>query len=308
MLHKSVLLMESIENLNVKDKGIYVDATMGYGGHSKEILKRNPQGFLYGFDQDITAVDYSNEFLKQYGSNFQIIKSNFVNMKQELKKFGVCKVDGILFDLGVSSVQLDQGERGFSFQQNARLDMRMDREQKLSAYEVVNTYGYDDLVRILREYGEEKYASSIAKHIVLEREKKAIETTFDLVDIIKKSMPAKAMRDGHPARKTFQAIRIEVNRELDVLSEALEEAIDLLVVGGRLCVITFQSLEDRIVKNIFRKYSEVDSKIKNLPYVPEEFLPKLKIISKGIVASDEEIFSNYRSHSARLRVVEKIKE
>lgn len=308
MLHKSVLLNESIENLNIKDGGIYVDATMGYGGHSKEILKRNKNGYLYGFDQDDYAVDYSNKFLKDFGNNFTIIKSNFVNMKEELNKLGVFQVDGILFDLGVSSVQLDQDERGFSFHKDARLDMRMDRSIQFSAYDVVNTYEYNDLVRILRDYGEEKYATSIARNIVKYRENKDIETTFELVDIIKKSMPMKAMRDSHPARKTFQAIRIEVNHELDVLNTAMEQAIDMLNIGGRLCVITFQSLEDRMVKNIFRKYSEVDSKIKNLPFIPEEYLPRLKVISKGIVASDEELDDNYRAHSARLRVVEKIKD
>ena len=308
MLHKSVLLNESIENLNIFDGGIYVDATMGYGGHSKEILKKNKKGHLYGFDQDDYAVNYSNKFLKEFGDNFTIIKSNFANMKKELTKLGVDKVDGILFDLGVSSVQLDQDERGFSFHKDARLDMRMDRDISFSAYDVVNTYEYNDLVRILRDYGEERYATSIALNIVKYREDKNIETTFELVDIIKKSMPMKAMRDSHPARKTFQAIRIEVNHELDVLNTAMEQAIDILNVGGRLCVITFQSLEDRMVKNIFRKYSEVDSKIKNLPFIPEEYLPRLKVISKGIVASGEELDDNYRAHSARLRVVEKIKD
>lgn len=308
MLHKSVLLTESIENLNIKDGGIYVDATMGYGGHSKEILKKNKTGFLYGFDQDEYAVDYSNKFLKEFGTNFHIIKSNFANLKSELAKYGVEKIDGILFDLGVSSVQLDQDERGFSFHKDARLDMRMDRDNPISAYEVVNSYSLNDLIRILRDYGEEKYAVSIAKNIVKYRENKNIETTFELVDIIKKSMPMKAMRDGHPARKTFQAIRIEVNHELDVISVALKDAIDMLNVGGRICVITFQSLEDRIVKNTFREYSEVDSKIKNLPFIPSQYMPKLKIISKGIVASKEELDENYRAHSARLRVAEKIKD
>ena len=308
MLHKSVLLKESIENLNIKNNGIYVDATIGYGGHSKEILKKLDTGFLYGFDQDDYAVDYSNKFLKEFGNNYLIIKSNFSNMKKELHNLGIDKVDGILFDLGVSSVQIDNEDRGFSFHKNAKLDMRMDRSSDFSAYDVVNTYDYNNLVRILRDYGEEKYAASIAKNIIKYRTDKSIETTFELVDIIKSSMPMKAMRDAHPARKTFQAIRIEVNRELEVLETALEDAIDLLNIGGRLCVISFQSLEDRIVKNIFRKYSEVDSKIKNLPYIPEEFKPKLKVVSKGIVASDKELDDNYRAHSARLRVVEKIKE
>ena len=308
MLHKSVLLKESIENLNIKKDGIYIDATIGYGGHSKEILKKLDKGYLYGFDQDDYAVNYSTKFLKEFSNNFLIIKNNFANMKEELNKLGINKVDGILFDLGVSSVQIDNETRGFSFHKDAKLDMRMDRDKEFSAYELVNTYSYNDLLRILRDYGEEKYASSIAKNIIKKRENKKIETTFELVDIIKSSMPMKAMRDSHPARKTFQAIRIEVNKELDVLEKALEDAIDLLNIGGRICVISFQSLEDRIVKNIFKKYSEVDNKIKDLPYIPEEYKPILKIISKGIVANDEELRDNYRAHSARLRVVEKIKD
>ena len=254
MLHKSVLLNESIQGLNIKNNGIYVDATLGYGGHSSNILKLIPNGFLYAFDQDSYAVNYSKEKLSKVGNNFKIIKSNFVNMKNELHNVNVDKVDGILFDLGVSSVQLDQAERGFSFHKDAKLDMRMDTDVDFSAYDVVNKYSYNDLVRILRDYGEEKYSTSIANNIIKYRQNKNIETTFELVDIIKSSMPYKAMRDGHPARKTFQAIRIEVNNELGVLKSALEDAIELLNVGGRLCVITFQSLEDRIVKKIFKKY------------------------------------------------------
>jgi len=308
MLHKSVLLNESIENLNIKDGKIYVDATMGYGGHSKEILKINKTGHLYGFDQDDYAVNYSMNFLKEYGDNFTIIKSNFANLKKELNKLGIIKIDGILFDLGVSSPQLDQDIRGFSFHKDAKLDMRMDRDNSFSAYNVVNEYDYNNLVRILRDYGEEKYATSIAKNIIKERQTKNIETTFELVEIIKKSMPMKAMRDSHPARKTFQAIRIEVNHELDVLKVALEDAIDMLNIDGRICVITFQSLEDRIVKNIFKKYGEVDSKFAHLPYIPEDYRPKLEIISKGITASPKELEENYRAHSARLRVARKIKD
>ena len=223
MLHKSVLLEESIDFLNVKEDGVYVDATLGFGGHSLEILKRNKKGFLFAFDQDSEAIAYSIERLKDY-HNFKIIKSNFVNMKECLLKENITSVDGILFDIGVSSMQLDEDYRGFSYHNDAKLDMRMDTDSSLSAYEVVNNYKYEDLVRILRDYGEEKYASSIARNIVKDRENKSIETTLELVEIIKKSMPAKELRNGHPARKTFQAIRIEVNHELEVLESALIQA------------------------------------------------------------------------------------
>ena len=307
MLHKSVLLEESIDFLNVKEDGVYVDATLGFGGHSLEILKRNKKGFLFAFDQDSEAIAYSIERLKDY-HNFKIIKSNFVNMKECLLKENITSVDGILFDIGVSSMQLDEDYRGFSYHNDAKLDMRMDTDSSLSAYEVVNNYKYEDLVRILRDYGEEKYASSIARNIVKDRENKSIETTLELVEIIKKSMPAKELRNGHPARKTFQAIRIEVNHELEVLESALIQALDLINVGGRVCVITFHSLEDRIVKNIFKKHSEIDSKFAKLPFVPEEYLPKYKVVCKGITASDEELEKNNRARSARLRVIERIKD
>ena len=306
MKHKSVLLNESIDLLGVKEDGVYVDATLGFGGHSLEILKRIKRGFLYAFDQDSEAITYSKERLKDY-SNFLIIKSNFAYMKERLLEQGISKVDGILFDIGVSSMQLDEDYRGFSYHNDAKLDMRMDTDSSFSAYDVVNTYSYQELLRVIRDYGEEKYASSIAKNIVKEREQKPIETTFQLVDIIKKSMPMKAMLDGHPARKTFQAIRIEVNHELDVLKEALVQAIDLLNIGGRISIITFHSLEDRIVKNIFKEYSEVGSEFSKLPFVPEEYLPKLKVICKGITASEKELEENNRARSARLRVVEKIR-
>ena len=308
MYHKSVLLDECIENLNIKEDGIYVDATLGYAGHSSEILMHIPNGHLYGFDQDDFAIEKSNEKLSSISSNYTIIRSNFCNMKEELNKYGIEKVDGILFDLGVSSVQIDDATRGFSFHQDAKLDMRMDTKKDFSAYNVVNEYDYQDLVRILRDYGEEKYATSIAKNIIKDRTIKNIETTFELVEIIKKSMPMKAKRDGHPARRSFQAIRIEVNRELEVLEQALDQALDLLNIGGRLCVISFQSLEDRIVKNKFRTLSEAPDHIKKLPYIPDEYQPKFKIISKGITASKEELENNSRSHSARLRVIEKCKE
>lgn len=308
MLHKSVLLKESIENLNIKDNGIYIDATLGYAGHSSEILKKIPNGYLYAFDQDDYAVQYSKDYLSKISANFTVIKNNFSNITKELNKYNITKVDGILFDLGVSSVQLDNADRGFSFHNDAKLDMRMDTNQSFSAYNVVNEYSYKDLIRILRDYGEEKYATGIAKNIIKYRETKPIETTLELVDIIKSSMPMKAMRNSHPARKSFQAIRIEVNRELEVLETALEQSIQLLNKGGRLCVITFQSLEDKIVKRIFKKYSEIDPKIKKLPYIPEEYLPILKIINKGITASNKELEDNYRAHSARLRVVEKMRD
>ena len=307
MYHKSVLLKESIENLNIKDNGIYVDATLGFAGHSKEILKRIPKGHLYAFDQDDFAIEKSKEVLKSIANNYTIIRSNFSNMKKELQKKNITKVDGILFDLGVSSVQLDFDERGFSFHKDAKLDMRMDTTSPFSAYNIINEYTYEDLVRILREYGEEKYATSIAKNIIKERQNKKIETTFELVDIIKKSLPMKAMRDKHPARKSFQAIRIEVNHELEVLETALRQALELLNINGRICVISFQSLEDKIVKRIFNEVATVPKEFINLPYIPEEYLPNYKIISKSITPSKEELTENYRSHSARLRVIERIK-
>ena len=308
MYHKSVLLNEALENLKIKKDGIYVDATLGYAGHSSEILKRIPDGYLYGIDQDDFAISCSKKKLDSIGSNYSIIRSNFANMKEELFKRDVFRVDGILFDLGVSSVQIDDGDRGFSFHKDAKLDMRMDTTASFSAYNVVNEYDYHDLVRVIRDYGEEKYASSIAKNIVKAREGAKIETTFELVDIIKKSMPYRAMRDSHPARRTFQAIRIEVNHELDVLDSALDQALEMLNVGGRLCVISFQSLEDKIVKRKFQACSSVRDEVKKLPFIPEEYMPKYKIISKGIVASDSELAYNSRAHSARMRVIERIGE
>lgn len=307
-MHKSVLLEESIDGLNIKEDGVYVDCTLGFGGHSSEILKRLKKGLLIAIDQDDMAIKASKERLSKISDNYEIIKCNFVRMKEELLKRGISKVDGILFDLGVSSPQLDIDERGFSYHHDAKLDMRMDQSKEFSAYDVVNTYDYDKLVKIFREYGEEKYATSVAKQIIKYRENKPIETTLELVDIIKSGMPYKAMRDSHPARKVFQAIRIEVNDELNVLEKALEDAISLLNVNGRICVITFHSLEDRIVKNIFRKYSEVPNEIKKLPFVPKEYQPVLKIISKGTVPSEKELEENNRARSSRLRIAEKIKE
>ena len=306
-MHKTVLLNEAIDNLNLKEDGIYVDCTLGFGGHSGLILKRVKRGFLFAFDQDDMAINYSNEKLSNIGSNYEIIKSNFAYLKEELEKRNINEVDGIVFDLGVSSPQLDIADRGFSFHNDAKLDMRMDTSSEFSAYNVVNEYSYDELVRVIRDYGEEKYASSIAKNIVKNRENKKIETTLELVDIIRNSMPVKATMGSHPARKTFQAIRIEVNNELEVLKIALESALSMIKVGGRISVITFHSLEDRIVKDTFKKYSEVDKNLSKLPFIPEDYLPKYKVIA-NITPSNEELEGNNRARSSRLRVIERIKD
>ena len=303
--HISVLLNESIDNLNIKEDGIYVDCTLGYAGHSSQILKRITRGCLFAFDQDGEAITYSRKILDQINNNYEIINSNFVNIKSELNKRNITKVDGILFDLGVSSPQLDEAERGFSFHNDSKLDMRMNQKQDLSAYEVVNNYSEEELSKIFYEYGEEKYARSIARGIVNYRGNKNIETTLELVEVIKNNVPEKYRRDHHPARKVFQAIRIEVNDELNVLKKALEDAIDLLDDGGRLCVITFHSLEDRIVKNIFKKYSEVDKVYKGLPFIPEEYRPKIRLIGK-FKPTKEELDNNNRSRSSILRVIEKM--
>ena len=303
--HYSVLLNESIDNLNIKEDGIYVDCTLGYAGHSSQILKRITRGCLFAFDQDGEAINYSRKILDQISNNYEIINSNFVNIKEELNKRSITKVNGILFDLGVSSPQLDEAERGFSFHNDAKLDMRMNQNQDLSAYEVVNEYSAAELTKIFYEYGEEKYARNIANGIVKRRESKKIETTLELVEVIKENVPEKYKRDHHPARKVFQAIRIEVNDELNVLEKALVDAIDLLDKDGRLCVITFHSLEDRIVKNTFKKYSEVDKVYKGLPYIPEEYRPKVKLIGK-YKPSKEELDENNRSRSSILRVIEKL--
>lgn len=305
-MHKSVLLEECIENLNLQDTSVIVDATLGYGGHSSEILKRVENGFLYAFDQDQDAIDASDKRLGKIANNYEIIKSNFSYMTKELAARNIHEVDGILFDLGVSSPQLDEKDRGFSFHQDAPLDMRMDQSQPFSAKDVVNTYSYQDLVRIMKEYGEEKFASSIAKGIIAYRQEKTIETTLELVEIIKKHVPEKYRREKHPARKVFQAIRIEVNHELDVCNDAVRQALKLIKVGGRVCVITFHSLEDRLVKTIFREVSEVDKNLRGLPIIPEEYLPSYKVIA-NIEPSKEELEENNRARSARLRVIERIK-
>lgn len=306
-MHKSVLLEEAINGLNIKDGLIYVDCTLGYAGHSRKILEKNKKGWLYAFDQDEEAILFSNKKLSSIGSNFEIIHSNFVNLKSELNKRGINKVDGILFDLGVSSPQLDNKERGFSYHKDALLDMRMDKDNPLSAYEVVNNYKESDLITIFYRYGEEKYSKSIARKIVEYRKNKKIETTLELVEIIKSGVPEKYKRETHPAKRCFQAIRIEVNKELEVFESALKDAIDLLNKNGRICVITFHSLEDKICKEIFKKNSEVNKVFKGLPDVPYEYMPKLKLIGK-YTPTNEELDDNNRSRSATLRIAEKIKE
>lgn len=306
-MHVSVLLNESIENLNIKEDGIYVDCTLGFAGHSKEILKRIKKGKLFAFDQDGEAINYSKKILDQISGNYEIIKSNFAFIKSELNKRGIEKVDGVLFDLGVSSVQLDEAERGFSFHKDAKLDMRMDTDQSFSAYDVVNDYSKEELETIFFKYGEEKYSRSIASAIVRERENKKIETTLELTEIIRESVPEKYRRTHHPARKVFQAIRIEVNKELDVFTKSLNDAIDMLNPGGRICVITFHSLEDRICKNIFKEKSEMDSVFKGLPDkdIPLEYRSELKLITK-VKPSKKELEDNNRSRSSILRVAEKM--
>lgn len=304
-MHISVLLNECIENLNLKDDSVIVDCTLGYGGHSSEILKRITKGKLYSFDQDDEAIKSAKNRLDKIGNNYTIIRSNFVNLESEIKKYEN-SVDGILYDLGVSSPQLDEAERGFSFHNDAELDMRMDKTSPLTAYDVVNNYSYEELTNILYKYGEEKYASSIAKKIIKERELKPIKTTLELVEIIKSAVPEKYKRDKHPARKTFQAIRIEVNKELDVFESSLRQALDLVKIGGRVCVITFHSLEDKICKNIFKSVSEVDKNLRNMPIIPDELMPKYKVIA-NIKPSLEELANNNRARSARLRVIERVR-
>ena len=305
-MHYSVLLNESIDGLNIKPDGVYVDCTLGYGGHSSEILKKIPKGFLYSFDQDEKAIKYSKERLSKIGDNFKIIYSNFSSLKESLEELGVEKVDGIVFDLGFSSPQVDDESRGFSFMKDAPLDMRMDLNQEFSAQNVVNEYSEAALKTIFFKYGEEKFSGSIAKNII---KKRPIKTTMELVKVIEGSVPYKYFREHHPERKIFQAIRIEVNHELDVLESVLPDAIDLLNKNGRISVITFHSLEDRIVKQMFKKYSEVNELFSGLREsdIPEQYKPKIKLVNKKpILPSEEELRENRRSASAKLRIVERV--
>lgn len=306
MKHISVLKEETINALNIKEDGIYVDCTLGYAGHSSAILKRIKKGMLYAFDQDVEAREYSENKLSEIGNNFCIIASNFSNLKSELAKRGIYKVDGIMFDLGVSSPQLDDASRGFSFHEDAYLDMRMDKSSSLTAYDVVNNYSFNDLYRIISRYGEEKYAKQIAREIEKTRNEKEIKTTLELADIISNAVPAKYKRLTNPSRRTFQAIRIEVNKELSILPGALNDAIDILKKDGVIAVITFHSLEDRICKEVFKERSKIDELVKNLPSIPDEYKPDIRVLKK-IKPSKEEIEFNKRSRSATLRVAIKEK-
>ncbi len=308
--HKSVLLDETVSNLKVKPEGTYVDGTLGGGGHAYEVLKQlNDQGRLIGIDQDAAAIEAAGERLKAF-SNVTLVRNNYCNMKDELVNLGISGVDGIVLDLGVSSYQLDTPERGFSYREDAPLDMRMDQRSSITARDIVNGYSREELFRIIRDYGEDKFAANIAKHIVIKREQKPIETTGELVEIIKGAIPMKIQKNmGHPAKQTFQAIRIELNRELYVLKETLDTMIELLNPGGRICIITFHSLEDRIVKTIFKNAENPCICPPNFPVCTCGRVPKgIVITRKPILPSEEEMEMNTRSKSAKLRVFEKKKD
>ena len=308
--HIPVLLKETIEGLNVKPDGIYVDLTLGRGGHSKEVLKRLTTGRLIAFDKDETAIIESKQNLAEFSEKFTGIHDDFRNFRKKLDDLGIDKIDGIMADLGVSSPQFDDVSRGFSYKDEARLDMRMDRRQKFSAYELINTYTLAELTRVFREYGEDKYSYQIAKKIVENREKKPIETTTELVDIIKASKPQKElMKKGHPAKQIFQAIRIEVNDELGALKSVLKDALSSLTIGGRACFITFHSLEDRLVKNAFNEVSKVEGTRHNVFALPsEKDLPDFKLVNNKVIIADEmELENNPRSKSAKLRIIERVK-
>ena len=305
--HIPVLLNEAIEGLNIKSDGIYVDATLGRGGHSSQILSRlSSKGKLYCFDKDKDAMEYSRIRLSAISPHFELIHSDFRKIREELLKRNVNSVDGILFDLGVSSPQLDDGARGFSYNYDAYLDMRMNKDDKLDAYTIVNKYSEDDLRKLIFTYGEERYASSIARNIIKAREKGDIKTTFELVEIIKRSVPVKYLRETHPAKRTFQAIRIAVNDELNALKEALDQGLSLLNKDGRIAVITFHSLEDRIVKEKFKEVSEGEKWNRYLPVTSETNVVEYSLINKKpIIPSQEELSRNNRAHSAKLRIIKK---
>ena len=308
--HVTVLLHETIDYLDVKPDGVYVDATLGGAGHSEYLLsKLSPKGHLYAFDQDATAIEHAKKRLAPYIEKGMVtfVQDNFRHLKLQLEKLGVDEIDGICYDLGVSSPQLDERERGFSYKQDAPLDMRMNRHADFSAYQVVNDYDYHDLVRIFFKYGEDKFSKQIARKIEQARQIKPIETTTELAEIIKSAKPAKELKKkGHPAKQIFQAIRIEVNDELGAADESIQQALDLLAVDGRISVITFHSLEDRLTKQLFKEASTVDVP-KGLPFIPDDLKPKLELISrKPILPSAEELEMNNRAHSAKLRVARKV--
>ena len=306
--HVSVLLHETVDGLNVRPDGIYVDATLGGGGHAFEVCSQlGDQGRLIGIDQDADAIKAAGERLKGFGEKVTIIRSNYCDMKPQLQKIGFDKVDGITVDLGVSSYQLDTAERGFSYRTDAPLDMRMDQRQKMTARDIVNDYSESELYRVIRDYGEDRFAKNIAKHIVAERAKAPIETTGQLSEIISHAIPMKVQKtSGHPAKRTFQAIRIELNHELDVLRDTLDDMIELLNPGGRLCIITFHSLEDRIVKSSFRKNENPCTCPSHFPVCVCGKVSKGKVITrKPILPSEEELAVNSRSKSAKLRIFER---
>ncbi|MBZ5942689.1 16S rRNA (cytosine(1402)-N(4))-methyltransferase RsmH [Weissella cibaria] len=309
--HVTVLLNEAIDNLNVKPDGVYVDATLGGGGHSQLLASRLTTGKLWSFDQDITAINYNTEHLaaELAAGKVAFIQNNFRNLKPALAEVGVTEIDGIVYDLGVSSPQFDDGQRGFSYNYDAPLDMRMDQSQELNARTVVNEWDFHDLLRILSRYGEEKFAKQIARAIERQRAIKPIETTFELVEVIKSAIPAAARRTGgHPAKRSFQAIRIAVNDELGVVEESLAQALDMLKVGGRISVITFHSLEDRLVKTMFKEKTALPEVPAGLPIIPDEMQPDFKLVSrKPILPSEEEMAENHRAHSAKLRVIERLR-
>ena len=306
-VHKSVLLNETIDGLNIQPDGIYVDGTLGGGGHAYEVCRRlGDKGSIVGIDQDAAAIEAAGNRLKDFGEKVTIVRSNYCDMKSKLHELGIDKVDGIVLDLGVSSYQLDTAERGFSYREDAPLDMRMDTRQKMTARDIVNDYTEADLYRVIRDYGEDKFAKNIAKHIVQARAVKPVETTAELSEIIRASIPMKFQKkSGHPAKRTFQAIRIELNRELDVLRDSLDDMIDLLNPGGRFCIITFHSLEDRIVKSAFRKNENPCTCPPDFPVCVCGKKSKGSIITKKpILPSEEELEYNSRSKSAKLRIFE----